>query len=111
MGWSSGSEIFGEIITALKEHIDDGFEIYERASGLFLMPLQKPVRLVGISLSGFIKGIDQISLIEHSENSKKALAAMDEINDRFGEFKITRASILHNKLREKCGMAARERQV
>ena len=95
----------------LKDYIDDGFEIYDRASDLFLMPLQKPVRLVGVCLSGFIKGVDQISLIEHSENKKKALAAMDEINDRFGEFKITRASILHNKLMEKCGMAARERQV
>ena len=95
----------------LKEYIDDGFEIYKRASGLFLMPLQKPVRLVGISLSGFIKGVDQISLIEYCENNKKALAAMDEINDRFGEFKITRASILNSRLREKCGMAARERQI
>jgi DNA polymerase-4 len=87
----------------LKEYIDDGFEIYNRALKLILLPFQKPVRLIGISLSGFIKCVDQISLIEHSENKKKAIAAMDKINDKFGEFKITRASILHNKLREKCG--------
>ena len=87
----------------LNEHIDDGFEIYERALKLIALPFQKPVRLVGVALSGLVKGVDQISLIEYSENKKKALAAMDEINDRFGEFKITRASILHNKLREKCG--------
>ncbi len=92
----------------LGEHINDGFDLYKTALALLPKPLQKPVRLVGISLSGFIKGIDQTSLIEYRENTKKALEAMDKINDRFGEFKITRASILHNKLGQKCGMAARQ---
>ncbi len=111
----------------LKNYVDNGFEIYEKAlkliNPLCISPLARGrcpeqtcpersrgrrgtegVRMIGVSLSGFIKGIDQISLIEHRENTKKALAAMDKINDRFGEFKITRASILHNKLGQKCGM-------
>lgn len=90
------------------DFVDDGYEIYERA----LKMLEKvdlsgrSVRFVGVCLSSLIKDIDQISLIEKEEANKKVLKAMDEINDRFGEATVTRASLLRTELHEKVGMVS-----
>lgn len=88
------------------DYIDDGYEIYSRALAILkkLNFDKKAVRFVGVSLSSLIKDIDQISFIEKKESAKKALKAMDEINDKFGESTITRASFLDTELHEKVGM-------
>lgn len=90
----------------IKDHIDDGLDIYNAAQKMVVMT--KPVRLVGIALSGLVKSADQLSLLEDVENKKKALSAVDEINNRFGEFTLTRASIIDCELQKKCGMTSRE---
>ena len=93
----------------MKDHINDGFVIYKHASSM--IDMQKPVRLVGVYLSGLIRDSGQISLIETLENQKKALKAVDEINDRWGESIVTRASILDNEIFNKTGMTSRERLI
>lgn len=88
----------------LKEYIDDGLDIYNAALKIGLPG--KPVRAIGVWLSRLTKA-DQISIFEQVEAKKNALKAMDEINDRWGDFTITRASIIYNELQKKCGFASR----
>jgi DNA polymerase-4 len=91
----------------MEDYIDDGYEIYLRAEKIFdeIVP-DKPVRLIGVCLSSLTRDVDQISLIEQEESRKKVLKAVDEINDKFGEFTVTRASLLETELNEKVGMVA-----
>jgi len=90
------------------DFIDDGYEIYERALKILdeMDWTGKSVRFIGVSLSSLIKDIDQVSLIEKEETNKKVLKAMDEINDKFGEATVTRASLLKTELHEKVGMVS-----
>ena len=59
-----------------------------------------------MTLSGLRHNLDQISIFETVENRKKALKAVDEINDRYGEFTVERASIINTVLHKKTGMVA-----
>jgi len=90
----------------MEDYMDDGWDIYSSAvrilEGLDLRG--KAVRLVGICLSSLIKNLDQISLLEDKESKKKVLRAIDEVNDRFGEFTVVRGSLLNTELHEKIGM-------
>ncbi len=93
----------------LKENVNDGFVIFKHAAAM--IDMQKPVRLVGVYLSRLTRDSGQMSIIETFENKKTALKAVDEINDRWGEAIITRASILDNEMFNKTGMTSRERLV
>lgn len=88
----------------IEDYIDDGYKIYKIATKLFPDYLNQPIRLVGVSVSNLIQNQDQVSLFESEENKKEALRAADEINNRYGEFTIERASIMTTKLRGKTGM-------
>ena len=55
-------------------------------------------------MSGLTHNQDQISMFEVRENRKKALKAMDAINDRYGEFTVERAGIMETVLQKKTGM-------
>ncbi|MCX5725698.1 MAG: DNA polymerase IV [Candidatus Saganbacteria bacterium] len=87
----------------IEDYIDDGYEIFRLAEGM-LPGCNDPIRFVGVSVSGLTHNLDQISLFPEKEASKKALKAIDEINDRFGEFTIERAAIMKTVLRGKTGM-------
>ena len=90
----------------IDDHIDDGYEIFKVAEGLIDNRLTKDkVRFVGVSVSNLFHKLDQISLLPEKEANKKALKAVDQINDRFGEFTVERASILRTTLEAKAGMA------
>jgi len=80
----------------IERHIDDGYEIYRVAlSILETVNLSGyAVRLVGVSVSNLIKNIRQLSLLEEVQKREKLLGALDQINDRYGEFKIMRATLL-----------------
>jgi len=88
------------------EFIDDGYDIYCHARRILEEAdlWGKAVRLVGVSLSSLIAHIDQMTLIAEDEARKKVLAATDEINNKFGEFTVMRASLLKTELYEKVGM-------
>lgn len=91
----------------LANHINDGYDIYKIGESLFdeyVGNTSRPFRFVGISISGLTHNIDQMSIFERVENHKKVLGAIDEINDRYGEFTVERASIMNTVLQKKTGM-------
>lgn len=56
--------------------------------------LLQPVRLIGVSVCNLIRNIAQIPLF-HTDKSKQAAAcAMDEINNRYGDFCITWGTLI-----------------
>ena len=103
----------------IEDYIDDGYEIYKVAENLLdQRPMTNDhssrsthqpntgIRFVGVSVSGLIHNLDQVSLLEQKENNKKVLKAVDAINDRFGEFTVERASIMRTVLHGKTGMVS-----
>jgi DNA polymerase-4 len=55
-------------------------------------PDWKPVRMVGVSLSGLVKNLaEQLDLFGEVERTRRLNAACDRIRDRFGEQSILRA--------------------
>jgi len=80
--------------TTLDTYTNDTGEIYRTAlSILDGIRLLKSIRLLGVSLSSF--GNDgQLALFEKSDRREREalLKAMDAVNDKFGEYKITWAS-------------------
>lgn len=93
----------------IEDHLDDGYEIYKIAERILEEPRRSAAgslafRFVGVSVSSLIHNLDQVYLFEEKERNKKVLAAMDQINDRYGEFKIERLAILDTVLHGKVGM-------
>ena len=87
--------------TKLANATDMTDEIYENARRLFGEFWKgQPLRLVGIALTGLTEdGFEQMSLFEDNskkEQKKKLDAAMDSIRIKFGNDKITRASIMNS---------------
>lgn len=81
--------------TTLCDHTNHTQEIYSSAiSILNSLKLKDRVRLIGVSLSDLAPDSGQIPLFETRRKEKALLGAMDRINDRYGEFKIVRASCL-----------------
>lgn len=74
---------------------NDTSEIYQGSLAILdRIHLKRAVRLLGISLSDISKDAGQMSLFEESTREKKAalLKAVDTVNDKFGERKVTWAS-------------------
>ncbi|PIS29126.1 DNA polymerase IV [Candidatus Saganbacteria bacterium CG08_land_8_20_14_0_20_45_16] len=86
----------------IKDFINDGYQIFKVAKSL--LAITNKIRFVSVSVSGLLHQLDQISLFSHVENQKKVLAAVDKVNDRFGEFTIERAAIMSTGLQGKTGM-------
>jgi DNA polymerase IV len=80
--------------TTLDTYTNDTGEIYRTALSILNgIRLLKSIRLLGVSLSSF--GNDgQLALFEKSDRREREalLKAMDAVNDKFGEYKITWAS-------------------
>ncbi len=74
----------------LRHAVDHGLDIYSAArdilSGLRLL---QAVRLVGVSVSGLSRSAAQIPLFAEERRKKFVAEAMDDINDRYGEFTVT----------------------
>jgi len=51
--------------------------------------LKDKIRLLGVSLSTLIDDLCQIPLIQEERKRRAVLQAMDYVNDKFGEFKLT----------------------
>ena len=80
----------------IKEFIDDAREIYQTALSLLeqINIETLGVRLVGVSVSNLIKGVGQLSLFREEWREQMLLEAMDEVNDRYGEFTLTWGRLL-----------------
>ena len=73
-------------------------DIYKAAVRLLdSMEISQPVRLLGISLSNLEHRQQQPSLFEEDRKKEGLTRAMDALNDRFGEFKITFGSMLDSE--------------
>ena len=79
---------------SLKQPVSDGHRIYTAGLKLF-HELYKPprmVRLLGISVSNLVRNLQQLSLLE-DKRAGSLFRSTDALNDRFGEFSVTRARL------------------
>jgi len=80
-------------------------DIFEAARDLFRRNWRagRPVRLLGVALSGFSRHPGQLDLLEEPRKAKwaRALRAADRLRDRFGERSIELAGGLSQKWRER----------
>jgi DNA polymerase-4 len=77
--------------------VDDGKEICDHALNI-LKKSYNPnygVRLLGVSVSNLVEDTAQLSLFGEEQRKQKLLQAMDRINDKWGDFKITWARLMH----------------
>ncbi len=73
-------------------------QIYQAAGKLYdSLEINQPVRLLGISLSNLQEQKQQMSLFETDRKKEELARAMDLINNRFGEFKLTFGSLLDSE--------------
>lgn len=79
----------------LKSYINLSDEIY-RAAVVILdtTELPQPVRQLGVKLSNLRYDAEQLSLFRDEQRKIDAIKAMDSVNDKFGEFKVTFGSLL-----------------
>ena len=87
--------------TKLKNATDVTDEIYENARELFTEFWKgQPLRLIGVALTGLTDDdFEQISLFEDlrkKEQKQKLDATLDAIRMKYGNDKITRASIMNS---------------
>jgi DNA polymerase-4 len=74
---------------------DDTHKIYRHAlSILHTIRLKSRVRLIGVRISNIVKNSGQMSLFEDTERRKSLLNAMDEVNNRYGDFRLTWAAYM-----------------
>ncbi len=74
----------------LDHSVNHGLDIYSSARELLRgLRLALPVRLVGVSVSGLEKNASQMPLFDDERHRKFIAEAMDDINDRYGDFTVT----------------------
>jgi DNA polymerase-4 len=75
----------------------DGGEIFRRAwAALGALPRAKPVRLIGLSVSGLVAsgGPEQLSLLDDPGRAERVARVTDEVRARFGAAALVRGSLL-----------------
>jgi DNA polymerase IV len=86
---------------ALNRWTNDGYDIFLIAREIIeSFHYSGPVRLIGVSISGLVKGVCQLSFLPEEIKAEKLIKALDAINNRFGEFTIGRASLMLTKVRK-----------
>jgi DNA polymerase-4 len=84
--------------TTLSDITNDTHAIFQAALKIInAIRLKDKIRLLGVSLSSLIKDPDQIPLIEEERRRKYILQAIDYINDKYGDFKITWGSYIQQR--------------
>lgn len=67
-----------------------GPDVFSAAIGIFRdIGLKQPVRLVGLSVSGLALRSEQVPLFNDERRRAFTSAAMDRINDQYGDFTVT----------------------
>jgi DNA polymerase-4 len=77
-----------------REFIDDGYRIYAAALKLFEELYQPPrlVRLLGVSVSNLVRNLKQASIFDTIRTDALS-QTIDRLNNRHGEFSISRATL------------------
>lgn len=90
---------YADFTTKVRQHslatyINDGHRIYQAGLKLFEELYRPPlfVRLLGISVSGLVRNIRQLSLAD-DHRTGSLFAAADAANDRYGEFSVARGRL------------------
>lgn len=84
---------------ALRNYIDDGYRIYSAAKEIIeSFNYYGAVRMISVSVSGFVKNYYQLSLLPEEQRQTDLLDIVDKINNRYGEFTVGRAYLLNNKI-------------
>jgi DNA polymerase-4 len=78
----------------LSKWMNSGNEIFQYAFEIFRsVSHPKPIRLLGVEVSLLKKEWCQLDLFEKGEKKEKLLKAMDQVNERFGDWTLTWAGI------------------
>jgi DNA polymerase-4 len=78
----------------LPQCINSGNEIFHQAFEIFeSIPHPKTIRLLGVGMSLLRKEWYQLNLFEKRGQLDNLLKAMDEVNGRFGDWKLTWGSL------------------
>ncbi len=89
---------------SLPHYTDTSQEIFQAASALLPGPtLPCPVRQVHLCVSGLRRDAVQLSLLEDRVRQRKLQAAMDAVNDRFGELTIVRGTTMFDPFPARTG--------
>jgi DNA polymerase-4 len=75
--------------------INGSEEIYRAAVAILdSIVLLQPVRLLGVKISNLCHGSNQFPLFPDERKKALMVSAMDEVNDRYGDFTVTFGSLL-----------------
>ncbi len=81
----------------LGDFISEGREIFLQAKTIFKQVQPKGewgFKLIGVTVANLRPYSQQLSLFGHREENKKLCEALDQINNKYGEFTILRAPVL-----------------
>ncbi|ABB31675.2 DNA-directed DNA polymerase [Geobacter metallireducens RCH3] len=88
----------------LPHHINQSDDIYRAAVAILdTLVLEQPVRLLGVRLSNLRYESNQLPLFEEERKKVLLAGAMDQVNDRFGDFAVTFGSLLDKERRQEKG--------
>lgn len=74
----------------LSKWTSSGNEVFGEAWNLFSsLRHSKPIRLLGVKVSTLKREICQLELFENRDKKEKLLKALDDINEKFGEWTLT----------------------
>ena len=73
-------------------------EIYQAVLAILeRFPLDKPIRLLGVRLSSLRHHVQQYTLFPEEHRKEMIAEAMDEVNDRYGNFTLAFGSVLKSE--------------
>lgn len=76
-------------------HTNQSAEIFQEAVTILdTLPLEQPVRLLGVRITNLCYQRLQLPLFADERRKVLATSAMDEVNERFGGFKVTYGTVL-----------------
>jgi DNA polymerase IV len=84
--------------STLTSWIDRSDEIYRAVLGILDgIELAQPIRLLGVRLSNLRHQQRQLPLLREERRKALATYAMDEVNNQYGDFKVTFGSLLNDE--------------
>jgi len=103
----AGRQVWGKQ-RKLEDYLDDGYEVYKVAEKIINVEhrtwnIEHRIRFVGVSVSGLVHNLDQVSLLPQRKSNKLLLKAVDKVNDRYGEFTVERVAIMRTVIAHKSG--------
>jgi DNA polymerase-4 len=79
----------------LQHYINRSEDIYRAAAAILAtLTLMQPVRLLGVRISNLRYENNQLPLFPEERKKAFMVSAMDEVNDRYGDFTVTFGSLL-----------------